>query len=439
MRWTDFRHWLVTGVSPGLRVELAPDAAAMATFHAEQRRTGVKHARRLTGVLLTFNLLFWLTDASVFARVAGVQPALSEGRLTVSVLAVLILVTSRVRGVALFIWGWAAGLAICAVVGWTMGRIGGPSSAWFHYAYPFLSLPLIAWMCPLHRMAVSTAFFGSVTLSYFGPHPAHLADPMMWSAVSNLAYTALLNTLIGLYLDQFRLRLFLLNRSRLDTLDQLSERVRAQTRHIQALLDHTEAAREAERRALAAELHDEIGQVLTGLRLMVKAARERTDRATARPELEQIALMLQHGTRSLRGVLSRLRPQILDDMGLRAAIESLVETHQRHVPIELTLGSDFRALPDAVETVAYRVAQESLTNVVRHADAGVVRLEIGIEGGVLRAHVQDDGVGFDPTQIEASRLGVLGMRERARAVGGGLTIETAPGEGTTVRLEVPLS
>ncbi len=195
-------------------------------------------------------------------------------------------------------------------------------------------------------------------------------------------------------------------------------------------------AQEEERARVARDLHDEVNQSLTGLLLRLEAARE-----AAPPELEaEIAETKALANQAMTELLSlarQLRPTALDDLGLAAAIGGQVERLGRgEIETSLAVDGDFSSLGDDAQLVVYRVAQEALNNAARHSGAArvEVRLRRGEDGGVV-LEVADDGRGFAFDESERG-LGIGGMRERALLVGGELTIESRPGAGTTVRLEV---
>jgi two-component system, NarL family, sensor histidine kinase UhpB len=196
-------------------------------------------------------------------------------------------------------------------------------------------------------------------------------------------------------------------------------------------------AQEEERARVARDLHDEVNQSLTGLLLRLEAARE-----AAPPELEgEIAETKALANQAMTELLSlarQLRPTALDDLGLAAAIGGQVERLGRgEIETGLAVDGDFSDLGDDAQLVVYRVAQEALSNAARHSGASriEVRLRRDADGGVA-LEVADDGRGFAFDESERG-LGIGGMRERALLIGGDLTIESRPGAGTTVRLEVP--
>jgi signal transduction histidine kinase len=138
----------------------------------------------------------------------------------------------------------------------------------------------------------------------------------------------------------------------------------------------------------------------------------------------------------------QLRPSVLDDMGLPAAIQHFVDDCRNRYPLRIDLavrGFDQQRLPANVETALYRIIQESLTNVVRHAKAQTASVLIESRDGVVRAVVEDDGCGFDPSSTDVRRphLGLYGIRERAELLGGKVTIESSLGQGTSLFIEIP--
>ena len=198
------------------------------------------------------------------------------------------------------------------------------------------------------------------------------------------------------------------------------------------------AAQEAERLRVARELHDEIGQTLTAVLIQAERAAD-GDPALAAGELARVAAAIRESLDEVRRIARELRPEALDDLGLVNALIALcsrvdIEDGPR-VRRELQ-GGVARLAPD-IELVIYRVAQESLTNTRRHADAGTVTVSLVTDAEAVTLSVEDDGKGM-PADLPGDTAGVAGMRERALLVGGRLSIDSPPGEGTRVRLRVPL-
>jgi two-component system, NarL family, sensor histidine kinase UhpB len=196
------------------------------------------------------------------------------------------------------------------------------------------------------------------------------------------------------------------------------------------------AAQEAERRRIARELHDEIGQTLTGLVLRSETLARRGPKEL-RSDLEELRETARRGAEDVRLIARRLRPEALDELGLQSALLALCASvvQQTGLDVERALESDL-GLTAEEELVIYRVAQESMTNVVRHADAAHVQLVLRRQQADVVLVVGDDGIGLPPT-AEADATGIRGMRERALLIGAELVVRAAEPHGTEVRLRLP--
>jgi signal transduction histidine kinase len=198
-------------------------------------------------------------------------------------------------------------------------------------------------------------------------------------------------------------------------------------------------AQESERRRLALELHDETGQALTSILLGLKAIRAApTSDQAERAESDLRELVVQ-ALQDVRALAVELRPAALDDFGLGPALERLAHTFGEQTGIETSIESrlDERPPPE-IETTLYRVVQEALTNVVKHAGAEHVSIIVARRDGHVVATIDDDGRGFDDQDVRDDALGLLGMRERLTLVGGSLTVESTPGSGTTISAQAPV-
>lgn len=223
-------------------------------------------------------------------------------------------------------------------------------------------------------------------------------------------------------------------------LAQRKRRHRAEHEAI-ALSGRLLTAHEDERRRLARELHDDVTQRLA--RLAIDAARlERSDRATADPgQAAAIREELVHLSEDVHALSYRLHPAVLDDLGLVDALKAECDRLARREPIRVDIDARDvpRQLPGDVALCLFRVAQEALRNVARHAGASVVQVSIALQSGGLRLAVSDNGAGFDPARgRDRPSLGHASMRERVRLVGGELDIDTTPGHGTTIVAWIPL-
>ena len=199
-------------------------------------------------------------------------------------------------------------------------------------------------------------------------------------------------------------------------------------------------AQELERRRLARELHDETGQALTSILLGLKPLEEALADHPARASLAELRDQVVSALRDVRRLAVELRPAVLDDFGLVPALERLSDAFAEQSDIRVDFHSALgeARLPGDVETALYRVVQESLTNIAKHASAQKVSVSLARRESGVAAVVEDDGAGFDQRAVRDDGIGLLGMRERLALLDGRLEIESRPGAGTTVVAEVPV-
>ncbi|MFI0789488.1 GAF domain-containing sensor histidine kinase [Streptomyces lydicus] len=197
-----------------------------------------------------------------------------------------------------------------------------------------------------------------------------------------------------------------------------------------------------ERARLAHELHDAVAQKLFSLRLTAQAATALVDRdpVRAKDELHQVAALAAEAADELRAAVVELRPAALDEDGLVATLRSQIQVLDRAHAARVTFEAQgVRALPSAQEEAVLRVAQEALHNALRHSGAESVEVTLSRNGQGALLRIADDGCGFDPGAVRRAgrHLGLVSMHDRAGGVGGKLTVESAPGKGTAVEMEVP--
>jgi two-component system, NarL family, sensor histidine kinase UhpB len=208
-------------------------------------------------------------------------------------------------------------------------------------------------------------------------------------------------------------------------------------------LERRESARlalrvlEDERSRIARELHDEVGQTLTGVMLQVEGLAAKIPEEL-QEQLDELRETARSGTEDVRRIARQLRPEALEDLGLQSALAALSTAFGEQAGIEVQRRLEpFVALTDEQELVVYRVAQEALTNVARHAEATRVELRLDNRGDEAVLTVRDDGRGIHPGALPSSR-GIRGMRERAMLIGAQLEIDSSPDRGTAINLSIPL-
>jgi two-component system, NarL family, sensor histidine kinase UhpB len=236
---------------------------------------------------------------------------------------------------------------------------------------------------------------------------------------------------------------------RLSGVDPRSAEGQAMARAFNSMLDRLEnarheaartalAAQEAERLRVARELHDEIGQTLTAVTIQAERAAD-GDPAQAPHALGEVADAVRESLDEVRRIARELRPEALDDLGLVNALIALSTRvgAQEGPRVKRELQAALPPLSAEVELVLYRIAQESLTNALRHSDADSATVSLEADANSVTLSVADDGKGL-PVELPRGTAGIAGMRERALLVGGRLTIDSRPGQGTEVRLTIPV-
>jgi signal transduction histidine kinase len=211
---------------------------------------------------------------------------------------------------------------------------------------------------------------------------------------------------------------------------------------LRALAARVQTVREDERTRAAREIHDGLGQSLTAIKLEFKALLRdlKADEGPVSQRSQSILQLLDETFQSIRRIATELRPGILDDLGLAAAVEWVAKEFEARTgtKVQVSLPGDNIAMDGERATALFRILQETLTNVARHANATHVSVRLSEENGILTLEVDDNGRGIAAEQLSASNsLGILGMRERALLLGGEFIINGAPGFGTTVKVRIP--
>ena len=236
-----------------------------------------------------------------------------------------------------------------------------------------------------------------------------------------------------------------------DSKQELEQKIRERTQQLQdmaairgRLLDRLISAQEEERRRIARELHDEAGQALTMIMLNLARTIDALpeDATAAKERLSQSRSLAEQTLSELRKLIYELRPELLDQLGMVPALRSYVKTRLEAANIKAQLkflGLQER-LPSQVEITLFRVIQEAVTNIVRHSGASMVTIQVTARDSAVTATVEDDGRGFDVEAVlnAPESWGLRGIRERVAVIGGELSIESAPGRGTCLRVSIPL-
>lgn len=237
----------------------------------------------------------------------------------------------------------------------------------------------------------------------------------------------------------------------IESIHDVTERVRAEealqqyAEHLRALTAQLAEVAEAERQRLARELHDQVGQRLTALGINLNIIRTQMSEETGdaiRSRIDDSLSLVEQTVERIRDVMARLRPSVLDDYGLVAALHWYGEQSARRTGIAIVVEGEepVPRLATHVESALFRIAQEALTNVAKHAQATNVMVTMQVQGEIVRLVITDDGIGFDPTpRVEPGGghgWGLLTMAERAEAVGGCCRIQSVPGQGAQVVVEV---
>ena len=222
--------------------------------------------------------------------------------------------------------------------------------------------------------------------------------------------------------------------------NQLTHEVSKRTSDLSELTAHIQEIAETERAKLARELHDELGSTLVGISMDLGRLKNKTSDPESLQDLTSIKDLLSHASKTARGVINQLYPTVLDTYGFTAAIEWLIKEYRKHsaIAVELLMTDKEVDIDHTFSLAAYRIVQECLTNIAKHAGASRVQVEVKVSDGFLHVTIHDNGVGL-PVEIKTGGHGIFGMVERARYLGGSMEIGSEDGQGTTAHLRLPLA
>lgn len=398
------------------------------------------------GIIMLF--LWWPTDLLVFHRLPEAIGPFFRLRVVMLVSCVVVLLYLRRRAVVtpaaqlppVALWGFS-----CGVISYCLGTLGGLDRPWFHFTYLLLCIP-VAFPVGLGRRVAYTAWIAlCLGVGYCVAAPESLRSPYLLATGGFVLFICLCGVLYGHLFFGLTRSNFFQAQALASYNERLSTEVDQRTCELRQLSQHLVHLLEDERARISRELHDELGQQLTAMRYELAFLRQRfaLDPASVRGNLESLDLLMTHTTAAARQIVTDLRPRLLDDRGLPSAVEWLVQRTQEHTDLACELlmeGSPPAELGDELRTAVFRILQESLTNVARHAQARRAEVRLRFLRDRVELEVRDDGVGVSASApaSAAGGMGSVGMRERARALGGTLAIRRRPEGGTEVRCLLPL-
>jgi Signal transduction histidine kinase len=290
-----------------------------------------------------------------------------------------------------------------------------------------VAIAVTAWICGLRYGVVSAVICG-VVIDYF------FFTPMFQFSGSRDEMVRLI-----VFVFEGAVISWLVERLRL-----AGETITSKNLELRALTDHQQRLREDEQKRIAREVHDELGQSLTGLKMNMHLLKcqinaRGTQNSSVEKSIDDLMQLTDSTIKTVKRIASDLRPSLLDDFGLVSAVEWQTQEFERRTSIPCTFESDCDAIDLGSEgnTAMYRVVQEALTNIARHADADSVSVDLATTSSEVRISISDDGKGIDTSSRKAPSLGLIGMQERSRMIGGELQIAGSPSEGTTITLTVP--
>lgn len=418
-----------------------PVANQSSNFADYARQVTLRHGVMSCVVFGVAALVMWPTDRLFFPGRPEVHAAFGWWRVELIVLSLLSVAAGfAVRRYPRLIYPGVAvfALVLAATAGRALAATGGPDKAWFHtlYVVPLaifpLSLPLV------QRVATTALATGGCMAAYFLSDPHYLDYDGFPTVVVALLGTAAVATLIGhshfrLLQTAFEQQVKLAWR----TLD-LEKRVAERTARLRQLTDHLERSREQERRRIGRDLHDELAQLLTAMRLELRLALRSSPKLGS--TLGRLDAIVDRLFESKERLVRALQPAELDALGLAGAVRTCIAELERRSDREIVSSIEVEPPepPADIAEAVFRMLQEGLTNAIRHAQASRVDVQLVCRGGILRVVIEDDGCGFDLGKVGDGSFGLLGVRERMEALGGELSLDSVPGRGTRFALSLPV-
>ncbi|MBL8682327.1 MAG: sensor histidine kinase [Myxococcales bacterium] len=411
-------------------------------MRAHTNDVALRNGRLIAWVTCAANVLWWVADRGALPpRAQATVGALRAVILAMALLQIVGLYSTRpgrFHPMRVLVPTFAVD---CVAFGFAMGRLGSPSTPWPHMMFLTVLIPTVTPVPLLDRALYVVGGLGLLAAGYLCADLSYVRDPMFGAWFGYLVFSMLVGvaageTIFGAYRAGFR------NARALASLAKtLDARVLEKTAALRSLVGAIEQGREAERRRIASEMHDELGQQLGALRYAVDTARERyrRDPASITQTLETVAHLLSDTGESVRRIVNDLRPTLLTQLGLGASITWLARRCQEASGVECVVSVDEAgpALDERVALAAFRVAQEALTNALQHAKATKITVAVAVDERRVCVEVADNGVGISSATPPPGHFGLLGMRERAAQCNATLDVSVAPSGGTRVRFEAP--
>jgi|GEM_PF-1100291 len=429
-----------------------PDEDELASSEAAARALAARWTPRLLAFMAVAAVVFWPLD---LLGPDALIPVLSDLRINclVAVLGLLAVATfTPVTALAPRLFMAASVLIGVFVLAWSVAAAGGLSEPWFHFLTTISALTAFVPIALGPRVAFALATGATLSAGYFLRFPEYLDHPTLPYALGQTTFAALLSIVLG-HLLYSRLRHGHVQQRRLAAQSErlaalsasLEAQVAAQTQELRRLTHHLDRSVDHERRALASEIHDELGQELTALGFALAAARQRLHEAPRklRAAVKDADHLLTRTRETVRRIVARLEPRVLEQLGLcgaaRWALEDLAKRAGLETHFACGEAAALETLPADTIRALFRALVEGLNNVARHAQAHRVTVVVDAVGGQARLSVTDDGRGLDGRAPEAAEgLGLLALRERTRAMGGEARWGNLPGGGFELTVRLPI-
>lgn len=442
----EINNWLKTSFEPVILLNQDVSEHERANFWEYTRRLTVFGASVVAIVLLIQDMLLWPTDYLVYPPGSNALQAVQTLRIMVAAACITSLV--GLKFVAAFrrrpVLFTTSMLTISmAGVGWMFGKTVDMHSP---LVYQIYSIPIatILIIVPLGLRILITTLVVAVYLAaffmakpdFFTPYTA--GGPVIWLLAAVSGSVVVGHVFYKLLWSNFHKQLLLDQAA--DERDSILNRQAGDIRDLVRQLDSIE---ERERLNFAQEIHDELGQVLAGMRMEVDRLHmlvDRNDMGRVPESFKRLNEFFDSMNNSIHFLINKLRPGLLEKMGLIATIKNGCATFQKRYGIhcDATIGIEEESLSQTQVSNLYRIIQEAVTNVAKHAKASLVEINLYREGMDNVLKIRDDGQGFDPEQIKNGTFGLAGIRERTRQINGTLEIKAAKGKGTEIVIIFPV-